>query len=100
MASDKSGHSEREFYIPRVSFFQFENRNFWKEKFIKKKLRKLFTGLPQSVCQKNWALGLDYSFLAQTLVPKEWITYTYIDHCCCGCIVNIKTKNNSNSLVF
>lgn len=39
MASDKSGHSERElnFYIPHVSFFQFENRNFWKQKFTQKK---------------------------------------------------------------
>ena len=54
MASDKSGHSERElnFYIPHDSFFQFENRNFWKQKFTQKKKRKLFTGLPQSVCKK------------------------------------------------
>ena len=31
MASDKSGHSESEFYIPHVSFTQFEKRNFQKK---------------------------------------------------------------------
>jgi len=41
MALDKSGHSEREFYIPPFSFFQFE------------KLKKLFTGLPKSVGKKK-----------------------------------------------
>lgn len=48
MASDKSGHSEREFYIPPFSFFQFEKRNLQK-----KKLKKLFTGLPKSVGKKK-----------------------------------------------